>query len=670
MTEASHAVFLSYASEDADAAQRIADALRASGIEVWFDKTELRGGDAWDRSIREQIQACALFMPIISANAHARVEGYFRLEWKFAVDRSHRMAPDQPFLMPVAIDDTRQNDTRIPDRFRELQWTRLPQGATTQAFIERVRRLLSVQPPQGPATAKSAAGAGSGVPPAIRDQVPASWSWRRALPVAITVVILVVAAYILVDKIWILKRVSPTVVAPPALAEKSIAVLPFVDLSEKHDQEYFADGMAEEIIDLLVKVPELKVIGRTSSFQFKGKTGDLRRIGATLGTAYVVEGSVRRAGNHVRVTAQLIDTRDGTHRWSETYDREANDALKVQDEIAAGLVRALQLEVTSVTHLQGRVLPKNSEAYDSYLRGLHALNRYDQRGFDEAAAHFRHAIEVDPSFVPAAAQLARAQFDQASFGFVPPQIGFEQARVAANHALRLDSESALAHAYLGGVHTLYDWNWPAAEQELTTAVRLAPDDPTVLLMAAEERMVVGQLLEAVNFADAAVAADPLHAGLYEVKGWVCLRLGRLAEAEAADRRLLEISPTYVFGHYDLGIVLVLRGRLEPALAEMQNETSSGAQAAGLAVIYYALHRTKDADTALARLELENAGDMAMYIAETYAFRGQKDEAFKWLERAYAQKDILLWQIKGDPLLKSLAGDSRYKSFLRKMRLPE
>src|SRR6516164_5529808 len=146
------AVFLSYASEDAAAAERIAAALRSTGIEVWFDQIELRGGDAWDRMIHEQIQACALFMPIISANAHARVEGYFRLEWKLAVDRSHRMAPDQAFLLPVVIDDTRQNDTRIPDRFRELQWTRLPAGETTPAFVERLRRLVSPQRSGGPAT--------------------------------------------------------------------------------------------------------------------------------------------------------------------------------------------------------------------------------------------------------------------------------------------------------------------------------------------------------------------------------------------------------------------------------------------------------------------------------------------------------------------------------------
>jgi serine/threonine-protein kinase len=316
------------------------------------------------------------------------------------------------------------------------------------------------------------------------------------------------------------------------------------------------------------------------------------------------------------------------------------------------------------------VLPKNSEVYDSYLRGLHALNRYDQRGFEEAAAHFRHALEIDPSFVPASEQLTRALFDQASFIFVPPQIGFEQARAAANQALRLDSGSALAHAYLGGVHFLYDWDWPAAEQELRTAVKLAPDDPTVLLIAAEERMVVGQLSEALHLTDTAIASDPLHAAVYEVRGWVYSRLGRLAEAESANSRLLEISPTYVFGHYDLGVVLLAQGRTEAALAEMQKETSLGVRTAGLAVVYYGLHRVKDADIALARLEIENAAAMAFYIAEAYAFRGQRDQAFKWLDRAYAQKDVSLWQIKGDPLLKNVRGDPRYAAFLQKMNLPQ
>ena len=664
VTEPSHAVFLSYAAQDAEAAQKICDALRAGGIEVWLDQSELRGGDAWDRQIRKQIHDCALFIPLISQHSQERLEGYFRLEWKLAVDRSHRMAAERSFVLPVVVDSTRERDALVPDSFRDVQWTYLPAGELSPAFVARVAALLGAPAPVATTPGPS---------PTPVTALPASARNRRVVWIALGLVALAIViggAWFALQRLHRHTEAGVAGQAPPAVMEKSIAVLPFTDLSEKHDQEYFADGMAEEIVDLLVKVPDLKVIGRTSSFRFKGKTGDLREIGSVLGAAYVVEGSVRRSANRIRVTAQLIDSRDGTHRWSETYDREASDTLKVQNDIAASLVRALQLEVTSGTHLQGRVLPKNSEVYDSYLRGLHALNRYDQRGFEEAAAHFRHALEVDPSFVPAAAQLTRALFDQPSFGFVPPQIGFEQAREAANQALRLDSESALAHAYLGGVHSLYDWDWPAAEQELRTAVKLAPDDPTVLLMVAEERMVVGQLLEALHLTDAAIASDPLHAGLYEVRGWVYLRLGRLAEAEAANSRLLEISPTYVLGHYDLGIVLLMQGRTEAALAEMQKETSLGMQTAGLAVVYSGLHRVKDADTALARLEVENAAGMAFSIAEAYAFRGQKDQAFRWLDKAYAQKDFSLWLIKGDPLLKNVEGDHRFAAFLQRMNLPE
>src|SRR5215472_2096925 len=241
------AVFLSYASEDVATAERIATALRTAGIEVWFDKSELRGGDAWDRQIREQIQACALFLPIISANAHARVEGYFRFEWKLAVDRSHRMAPDQPFLVPVVIDDTRQSDTRIPDRFRELQWTRLPGGQVPQGFIERVQRLLSPTETDVSTVARPAGSSAphSAKPPRVR--APASSRSQRAMLVAVAVVVFGSLAYFAIDKLWISKRsagperasLSTAQVASPAVAviDKSIAVLPFVDLSEKHDQE-------------------------------------------------------------------------------------------------------------------------------------------------------------------------------------------------------------------------------------------------------------------------------------------------------------------------------------------------------------------------------------------------------------------------------------------------
>jgi len=470
---------------------------------------------------------------------------------------------------------------------------------------------------------------------------------------------ILVALFVLAGSmLWWVSRTSSTRVAASAdqhmgspIGDKSIAVLPFVDLSEKHDQEYFADGMAEEIINLLVKIPELKVMGRTSSFQFKGKTDDLRKIGTALGAAHVVEGSVRRSGDHVRVTAQLIDTRDGAHRWSETYDRDTGDVLKVQDEIAASLVRALQLEVASSVFAESRSSLRTAEANDSYLRGLHVRDRFDRRGFEESVADFRHALELDPAFVPAAEALASSLREMSVWGFVPPGTGFTQARAASEAALKLDPKSAVAHALLCAIDTEYDWDWSAAARECRAAESLAPHHPFVLTAAALQHEAVGEWSEAAYSIEAAGAADPLDPRVGDIAGEVYLRAGRVAEAEAALRLSLKISPTFVWDHVYLGTALLMEGRANEALAEMQQETAPGGQAAGLAVVYHALHREQDSDAALARLRAENAGDSALFIAEAYAVRGQKDEAFKWLDRAFSQKDDSLYSFKGDPLLK-------------------
>ena len=661
------AVLVSYSSQDAEAADRICDALRAAGIEVWCDQSELRDGGARDESIRDRIKACALFIPVISANARAHVEGRLRLEWQLAVDRSHRMGPKETFLLPAVIDDTPQTDESIPDRFRELQWTRLPGGVPMPAFVERVRRLLAPTASEQPA-ARAEARVETNRDPVLRGaDRGAQLPWARATLLALAFVTIAAGAYLALDRLVLSKR-SATVALP--IGDKSIAVLPFADLSEKHDQEYFADGMAEEIIDLLAKVPELKVIGRTSSFQFKGKTEDLRNIGKALGAAYVVEGSVRRSGDHMRVTAQLIATRDGAHRWSETYDRSVEDILRVQDEIAFDLVRALQLEVASSVFSQSQTTPQAAEANDSYLRGLHAHDRFDRRGFEEAAADFRHALDVDATFAPAAEALALTLKDMATWAFVPPRTGYPQAQAAAEAALKLDPKSALAHAVLCVINTQYEWDWSAAARECAVAERLGPRHPYVRTAMAGQRMAAAKWSEAAYFIEAAGAMDPLDPRISGFAGLVYLHAGRIAEAEAALRRALQISPTSVRDHLYLGVALVLEGKPQEALTEMQQETAPGGQATGLVVAYHALHRDQEAQAALKRLKEEDANDTAMLIAEACAVVGDNDQAFTWLERAYAQKDPKLYYLRGDPLTKSLEADPRYSTFLRKMSFPD
>ena len=266
----------------------------------------------------------------------------------------------------------------------------------------------------------------------------------------------------------------------PAISDKSVAVLPFVDMSEKKDQEYFADGMAEEILDLLAKIPGLTVIGRTSSFQFKGKNADLRTIGTQLNAAYVLEGSVRKSGDQVRITAQLINTRTGTHEWSETYDRHIGDVLKLQDAIAAAVVRELQLTVDS-GNLISHTTVKNADSYDLILRGRHAADRGDKEGYDEAVMLFQQALDRDPTSADAAANLALTYVGQVAVGSLGPAAGFEQARRAAANALKLDPQNVLANVVMAQIHILYDWDWAGAERLIKQIASLAPGNVDVLL---------------------------------------------------------------------------------------------------------------------------------------------------------------------------------------------
>jgi TolB-like protein/Flp pilus assembly protein TadD len=454
-----------------------------------------------------------------------------------------------------------------------------------------------------------------------------------------------------------------------AISDKSIAVLPFVDMSEKKDQEYFADGMAEEIIDLLVRIPGLKVISRTSSFQFKGKTADLRSIATQLGVAYVLEGSVRQSGDRLRVTAQLIDSRDGTHLFSQNYDRVLSDVLKMQDEIADTLVRALQIEMSS-EGIASRPALRNTDAYTLYLQGQHAFDRFDQQGFEQAASYFQQALDLDPSLAIAASKLAAAYMVLGEWGFMPPAVAFEPARRAEELALKLDHNLADAHAGLGRIHGVYDWDWSAADRELKLAQALAPNDARILFVGALQSLSTGHWDEALKLVNASLTQDPLNPSGYFVLYQVQLRRGRSAEAEAAIRRTVAISPTFSRAHFYLGRVLLAHNQPEAALTEMQKEGDDATRLGGSAMAYFALRRKADSDEALAQMVKDQAKHNPFYIAQVYAFRGESDEAFNWLDRAYEQKDLSLSHIKGDVPFKTLESDPRYKAFLKKMNLPE
>jgi TolB-like protein len=665
-------VFISYASLDAAVANAAVETLERHGVKCWIAPRDVVPGEFYAGAIVHAIDAAKVIVLVLSENA-ATSQHVLR-EVERASSKRHPVVAFRVDLAPLPA--------ALEYFLNTSQWLDASAAGLALALPKLVDAVQRIMAAPAVASAGDMGVAAKPVASVIQQPPNARSAIHRAnrLVLVLSVLIALGLGYFAVDKLWFSRRTAteqPAATATPvatpvtpAVSERSVAVLPFLDLSEKKDQEYFADGMAEEIIDLLTKVPELKVIGRTSSFQFKGKADDLRKIGAMLGAAYVVEGSVRRSDNHVRVTAQLIDSRDGTHRWAETYDRDVSDVLRVQEEIALGLVRALQVEVASAVFGGSQSASPAVEAYDSYLRGMHARDRFDHRGFEEALVDFRHALQLEPSFAPAAEALAATLYYMTESTYLPPESGFNQARATAEATLKLDPRSAVAHAVICSVNIVFDWNWSAAAHECATAAKISPNKPFVLQAAAIQHMVLGEWKDATYFIEAAIVNDPLDPALYNIAARIYLRAGRVADAESAVRRALQISPTSAFNHLVLGIALLIQGRASEALAEMQQEHGPGARELGLALAYHALHRAPDADAALARLIEENGSDSAFFVAEVYAFRAQKNPAFEWLERAFVQRDNDLYDIKGASLLKNLEGDPRYKAFLRKMNLPQ
>jgi TolB-like protein/Flp pilus assembly protein TadD len=449
--------------------------------------------------------------------------------------------------------------------------------------------------------------------------------------------------------------------------DESIAVLPFADMSESRDQGYFADGMAEELLTLLAKVPGLRVIGRTSCSRFKDERQDLRTIGNLLGAAYVVEGSVRKSGNRLRVTVQLIDTHDGSPLWSESYDKECHEALEIQQQIAASLVRALQVAVG--VDLPSRPILKSAAGYDLYKRGRHALDRFDKAGFESAEGYFQQALALDPTALRAAESLALVHLYMAEWGYAPPREGFERARQSFKRVLELDPTSAMAHCQLACIHAVYDWDPGAAVDKIRRALELDPRDPGILVTAGMIYLSLDQMDEATGFVNAALALDPMGAVAHSELGTICYRTGRYAEAEAKFRTSIEISPTFAWNQWTLGMVLLAAGKSKQALAQMRKITSDELRDAGLAIVYHAMNRKADSNAALYRVTQSRGHDQAYLIAEVHASRGEIDEAFAWLDRAHRQKDVSLYRIRSEPLFRNLKPDERYNALLRKMTPP-
>jgi TolB-like protein len=670
LTEPGNAVFLSYASQDAEAAQHLCNALRAAGIEVWFDQSELRGGDAWDASIRRQIKTCALFVPIISKNTHTRGEGYFRLEWKLAVDRSHLMASDLPFLLPVVVDDTPDQEDRVPDRFHEVQWTRLPAGGNAASFVEHVRHLLAQD-----ARTPAATGVAPSVPPtsltgaASARPVPAL---SRSFVLWILGGLLILATvYFTSNKFMASKQVVPMAKEPAlpgahadATSDKSIAVLPFADMSEKHDQEYFSDGLAEEVLDRLAQLPNLRVIARTSSFSFKGKGDDIPTIAKKLNVSHILEGSVRKSGSHLRVTAQLIRASTGDHLWSKTYDSGLKDIFTLQDQIAAAVTDALRVQIAvPAVELHTTTSP---EAQSLYMEATYFSQRTNLRALLQSAELAKRAVALDSNYSNAWARLSIIYSSLESY--LPEHGYLALARDAASRAISTDPSNGTAHSAMAYVLLgMGDLNGARAE------IQTLASDPRPDWHDSNARgfylMAIGEWALAIENYHEALRHDPVNPVLLNNLANSYVGSRQLGEARIAFQRALSVAPDQDDLHGTLALVLLWQGGAEQALAEAQREPNGDTRELTLVPIYRALGRIKESDAALSDIELRLGARQPTAVADAYALADKKDRAMEWLNRSFSKGDPGIQSIRADFYLYTLRDYPPYQELLRHLKLP-
>ena len=677
MSEPSHAVFLSYASEDAPAALRIAEALRAASIEVWLDQSELRGGDIWDQRIRREIHDCALFIPIVSQHTQERLEGYFRREWKLAIERTHDMAEQKHFLVPVVVDSTGDRDAIVPDLFRAVQWTHLPQGETPPAFVDRVKRLLS---PEASTTIRPSASAQPGAGGTNRMSVRVVWSLKKGALVALAVLILAAVAYLAIDRAWIRKpaAASPTVAAGVAAFSpppRSVAVLPFINMSGDKEQEYFSEGLTEELLNSLAEVNGLQVAARTSAFSFQGRDIDLGTIAHKLNVGAILEGSVRRSGHTVRITAQLINAVTGFHLWSKTYDRDLGDVLQLQTEIATAVAEALKVtllgDVSAKIELGGTRSPA---AFDAYLRGLKLARIAAATTPMECQAPvdaFSEAITLDSNFALAYAN--RALITSECAGNSPgwlQQPNEGAGRADAERAIALAPSLADGYVALSRIEQ-GSLKLEAADQACVRAVALGPGNVSVLYECSLLAVFLGHADTAISDARHGVALDPLNPLSHRALGDTLRYARRYEEAIAAYQASIAADPEHSAETYALrGLSYYLAGNLSSAQSSCEAMPDAFRNRVCRAVIYDRLGRHADAAAVVAKI-MQDGGDAAAYqYAEIFAQWGDRKAALDWLEKAMRLRDPGLVYTKVDPLMDPLRKEPRFQAVMQELQFPK
>ncbi|PYS45063.1 MAG: hypothetical protein DMF71_01305 [Acidobacteria bacterium] len=504
--------------------------------------------------------------------------------------------------------------------------------------------------------------------------------------VGITVVLSVIAAGLLAFNLFRTKPTAPPTTAAP-ITNNSVAVLAFANLSDDKGSEYFSDGISEELLTVLQKIPGLHVAARTSAFSFKGKDATAQEIGQKLGVAHLVEGSVRKAGDLVRIAARLTQANTGEERWSENYTRNLKDVFAVQTELAQTIVEQLRGQLTggaanptTKAEIQAEVRAaekggtKNVGAHESYLQGRFFLNRHSEKETDQARAAFERAVQLDPKFALAWAGLAQTHVWDCNYATGGGQKGFNDhlaaARGAVERALALEPDLPDALFPRAMIETNFDYNWKGAAETLRKALALAPQDPALLMEAGNLASARGEKTQSLEFNRQAVALDPVNAQARAFLASSLSVLGPQEEARAEYARVIELNPSAPNSHAGVGLTYLLEGKFEEAAVAAQKDAADWARLLIVSCARWAQRRVPESDAALEELIAIASETGAYQIAEIYGYRNDKDRAFEWLERARRQRDAGLPGLRADTLLRNLHDDPRWDAFLRKMDLAD
>jgi len=498
------------------------------------------------------------------------------------------------------------------------------------------------------------------------DPPPPATPGRRSLQIALGLVVMVVAA-VTVDRLLPSSEQVPTETGVAAVTDVrlTIAVLPFAVIGADPEQDYLADGLAEELAHMLSKATDLRVIGRTSAFEFKNRGEDLRAIGSQLGAAYILEGSLQKSEGTLRIRSQLIDARDGIQVWSETYERDERDFFAIQDSIARAVVNALKIEFLSLASGGDY----DSEAYDLYLRGLHELNTRGSESPKRALVYFQQSIEIDPTIASVWRQLARLYSYNATFWAMDAEEGLKRTYAAIDEALALEPESAEAHAVLGSTRLTFELDWSGANEAFQRAYDIDPDHPATLRSLSALAAARGDIRRAIELTRRRQRVDPLNIGSFHNEGFYLYLDRQFEEAIEVFRRARTLSGgPYASGQGMLAMALLAAGRPDEASEELQLEPIEPLRVGIAGLVDLAYGNRSAADEKLKTLRERYGSRAAVPIAGTYIQMGDFDSAFEWFEKAYEQRDAQLLWTKMHPINEPLKGDPRFDALLEKLEL--